>query len=200
MDILSERYKEKNNRMDCKPDSNGEIERYLFLDIDGVLDTNRYCNYLIDQDEDDYDEDGTIFDPEAVENLKIIMDNVPNLKIVISSSWRFKGWKWMNDLWARRKMPGKIFEMTPGLEKVSFYTDFLQLGGSYSVIPYGTRGLEIYEWLRNNAGHNPLTYEYVIIDDNTVDFLLIQKDHLINTNPWDGLTKEVAVKAIEKLL
>ena len=37
------------------------MERYLFLDIDGVLNTIRYSNYLIDHDEDDSDEDGALF-------------------------------------------------------------------------------------------------------------------------------------------
>lgn len=41
-------------------------ERYLFLDIDGVLNTNRYIEYLYNNGNDQYDEYGYFFDPEAV--------------------------------------------------------------------------------------------------------------------------------------
>ena len=36
--------------------------KYLFLDIDGVLNTGRYYDYLIDHHLDAFDEDGAIFD------------------------------------------------------------------------------------------------------------------------------------------
>ena len=67
------------------------MERYLFLDIDGVLNTMRYSDYLTEHDKDDTDEDGALFDPEAVANLETIIKNVPDVKIIISSTWRFKG-------------------------------------------------------------------------------------------------------------
>lgn len=195
---MGKRYMEAYKRSMC-PISGESLERFIFLDIDGVLNTIRYSNYLIDNDCDDTDEDGHLFDPEAVDNLALILNSVPDVKLVISSSWRFKGWKWMNNLWAKRKLPSTIFSMTPGLEKVLFYTDISQQG-SYSVFPYGTRGLEISEWLRINASNNPLLYKYVIIDDDNSDFLLIQKDHLIQTDPRYGITKEIAVRIIELLL
>lgn len=106
----------------------------------------------------------------------------------------------MNRLWVKRNLPGTIYSMIPGLEKVMFALHVPNQSNSYSVYPYGTRGIEIYEWLRLNASKNPLSYRYAIIDDDTCDFLLVQKDYLISTNPWDGITKEVAVKAIELLL
>lgn len=177
-----------------------KLERYLFLDIDGVLNTIRYNKYLYDNGNDDYDEDGYFFDPEAVANLALILESVPETKLVISSSWRFKGWDWMNRLWEKRNLPGTIYSMIPGLEKVMFASHVPGQSNSYSVYPYGSRGIEIYEWLRLNANQNPLSYRYAIIDDDTCDFLLIQKDYLVSTNPWDGITKEVAVKVIELLL
>ena len=198
MNIMGKRYMEAYKRSMC-PISGESLERFIFLDIDGVLNTIRYSNYLIDQDCDDTDEDGHLFDPEAVDNLALILDSVPDVKLVISSSWRFKGWKWMNNLWAKRNLPGTIYSMIPGLEKVLFYTDISQQG-SYSVFPYGTRGLEISEWLRINASNNPLLYKYVIIDDDNSDFLLIQKNHLIQTDPRYGITKEIALRIIELLL
>ena len=81
-------------------------ERYLFLDIDGVLNTNRYIEYLYNNGNNQYDEDGYFFDPEAVANLSFILESVPDTKLIISSSWRFKGWDWMKRLWKKRKLPG----------------------------------------------------------------------------------------------
>ena len=53
MDILNNRYKEALNRK--RHAENEDLQRYLFLDIDGVLNTIRYSDYLIDHDEDEYD-------------------------------------------------------------------------------------------------------------------------------------------------
>lgn len=48
--------------------------KVLFLDIDGVLNSN---------------ESGLEFDPACVSHLNDILAAIPGLKIVISSSWRF---------------------------------------------------------------------------------------------------------------
>ena len=176
----------------------GMIEQYLFLDIDGVLNTMRYSNYLIDHDKDDTDEDGALFDPEAVENLANIIKAIPDVKILISSTWHFKGWEWMKRLWAKRQLPGDIYGFTPSLEFTRF-KDLITEEYSESVYPYGTRGLEIGEWLRINKPENPFLYRYAIIDDED-DFPSMYKDHVVLTNPFDGITKEVATKAIELLM
>ena len=122
--------------------------------LDGVLNTASYSNYLIDHDEDEVDEDGALFDPEAVNNLACIIEKVPDVKIIISSTWRLKGWEWMVRLWKKRKLPGAIYSFTPVLEVVS-YVDIINRKDTTSVYPIGTRGLEINEWLRNNASLNP---------------------------------------------
>lgn len=171
-----------------------KLERYLFLDIDGVLNTNRYNKYLYDNGNDDYDEDGYFFDPEAVANLALILESVPETKLVISSSWRFKGWDWMNRLWEKRQLPGKIYSFTPGLEFTRF-VDIIHQKYSESVYPYGTRGLEIGEWLRLYASKNPMQYKYVILDDCD-DFPSFYKEHVILTDPMQGITKETVIKVI----
>ena len=196
MDILNNRYLEALRRN--KQEGTGELQRYLFLDIDGVLNTIRYSNYLIDHDEDEVDEDGALFDPEAVNNLACIIEKVPDVKIIISSTWRLKGWEWMLRLWKKRKLPGAIYSFTPVLEVVCF-VDKINRKDSTSVYPYGTRALEINEWLRLYAGQNPLSYKYVIIDDFN-DFLVMQQEHVIITNPNWGITKEDVVEALETLL
>ena len=177
---------------------NDEILRYLFLDIDGVLNTARYSNYLIDNNEDDIDEDGALFDPEAVANLTTLVSKIPDLKLIVSSTWRFKGWDWMNNLWMKRNLPGKIFSFTPGLEFTRF-VDIINQKYSESVYPYGTRGLEIGEWLRLYAPQTPMQYKYVIIDDMD-DFPAVYQEHVVLTDSNNGITEETVVKCMEKLL
>lgn len=63
---------------------------YLFLDIDGVLNTGRYSNYLVENGLCETDADGYLFDPEAVQNLEYIIE-ATDAKIVITSTWRLDG-------------------------------------------------------------------------------------------------------------
>jgi hypothetical protein len=196
MDILNNRYLESLRRN--KQDEAGELQRYLFLDIDGVLNTIRYSDYLIDHDEDEIDEDGALFDPEAVNNLACITENVPDLKIIISSTWRLRGWQWMNRLWVKRQLPETIYSFTPVLEVVCF-VDKINRKDTTSVYPIGTRGLEINEWLRNNASLNPFSYKYVILDDDK-DLLLRQQANFIHTDPYYGITKDNVLMALKILL
>ena len=196
MDTLNNRYLEALRRN--RYEEAGEVQRYLFLDIDGVLNTIRYSNFLVDHHEDEVDEDGALFDSEAVNNLACIIENVVDLRIIISSTWRLKGWEWMQRLWKKRKLPGAIYSFTPVLEVVCF-VDKINRKDSTSVYPYGTRALEVNEWLRLYAGQNSLTYKYVILDDVN-DFLVMQQEHVIITDPNFGITKENVLKALEILL
>ena len=196
MDILNKRYKEALQR--SIHDEDRELQRYLFLDIDGVLNTTSYSNYLIDHNEDEVDEDGAIFDPEAVDNLAFIIEKVPDVKIIISSTWRLKGWEWMNNLWMKRELPGSIYSFTPVLDVVCFI-DKMKRRDTTSVYPYGTRALEINEWLRLYASRNPLSYKYVIMDDFN-DFLAMHQEHVIITDPHYGIAKEDAICTLDILL
>lgn len=173
-----------------------EKERYLFLDIDGVLNTMSYAMVAQWRYGSDTDEDGALFDPYAVENLQYIIDSIP-VRIVISSTWRLNGLNWMRWLWEKRCLPGEIYGIVPVLENVHFAN--LEDGtNTSSVIPYGTRGLEINEWLRINPRGSGVSYEYAIIDDCD-DFLTIQSDHIVYTEPETGLTKLIADKVLEIL-
>ena len=198
MNIMHNRYAVKYESSQHKGTDGDRIQRYLFLDIDGVLNTIRYSNYLIDHDEDDTDENGALFDPEAVENLAEIIKYIQDVKIIISSTWRFKGWDWMNRLWEKRQLPGKIYSFTPGLEFTRF-VDIIHQKYSESVYPYGTRGLEVGEWLRLYASQNSMQYKYVILDDCD-DFPSFYQEHIVLTDPIMGITKEIVAKCIESLL
>ena len=104
----------------------------------------------------------------------------------------------MNTLWEKRKLPGYIYSFTPSLEFVRFQ-DLVSREYSESVFPYGTRGLEIGEWLRLNTTNITKQFKYVILDDND-DFPAVFKEHVVLTDPVYGITKDTLIPVIEKLL
>ena len=46
------------------------MDRYLFLDFDGVLNTGNYARQMKREGIDPFDEYGAMFDPEAIANMK----------------------------------------------------------------------------------------------------------------------------------
>ena len=94
-------------------------------------------------------------------------------------------------------MPGEIYGVTPALDELFFKS----LDGgrdTFSVIPYGTRGLEISEWLRTHHKNHKIPYAYAILDDGD-DFLLTQSEHVVITEPETGITQELAERVVEIL-
>ena len=63
------------------------IEKYLFLDFDGVLNTSRYAKQLRKEGIDPFDEFGAMFDPDAISNLRNIVEQT-GCKIRGGRSWR----------------------------------------------------------------------------------------------------------------
>ena len=63
------------------------MKKIIFLDFDGVLNTEHYQNYLMYQRQPWQDKHGAFFDPEAVRQLKRIVD-ITKADIVIESSWK----------------------------------------------------------------------------------------------------------------
>ena len=169
--------------------------KYLFLDLDGVLNTWQYSNHLINNGLSEFDENGSLFDPKAVENLQCIIDST-NAKIVLSSTWRFDGIQSMNKLWKDRNIPGELIGTTPHLTTV--YFENVDSNETWQKHPIGSRGMEIDEWLRLNTNQKLEPFTYAILDDED-DFLLHQMEHIVLTDPMKGITKEVADKVISIL-
>lgn len=166
--------------------------KFLFLDIDGVLNTGCYQESLMGSGQSFIDEDGALFDPNAVENLRTIIDKT-SAKIVLTSTWRMNGIDVMREMWERRKMPSYIYGITP--HSITRFAD-IDTHNEWSKHVTGCRGMEVNEWLqRNTKGSNA----YAILDDEN-DFLMCQANHIVLTNPYDGLTKEIAERVTEKLL
>lgn len=164
------------------------MDKYLFLDFDGVLNTEFYQDPLISKGGHWRDEHGPLFDPQAVEQLKRIID-ATHADIVIESSWKDLGPEAMQDMWAARHLPGRVIDITPSVVSASWSLDDNGLDTRQS------KGIEIDFWLFENATRDA---RYVIIDDEYV-ILDSQLPHFILTNPFDGITDLLADRAVALL-
>ncbi|MBR4829103.1 MAG: hypothetical protein IKZ92_04800 [Muribaculaceae bacterium] len=168
------------------------IDKFLFLDFDGVLNTLRYAKMLRKDGIDLYDEYGAMFDPNTTSNLKSIIEQT-NCKIVLSTSWRNEGLLRMRSLWKDRNLPGEIFSMTPILLSTTYQDS--QNGEMFCIPELNAKALEINAWLQQYTTNS---FNYVIIDDENV-FFQNQQEHLVLTNEYDGLTVDKANRAIKIL-
>lgn len=166
------------------------MSKILFLDIDGVLNTERQHDRCVEEGAAFVDNFGYAFDPVAIANLKKIMDET-EAGIVISSSWKFWGFSTMQKLWASRDLPGKVLDVTPNNVSdellLSVDLDLMELPAS--------KGSEIKEWLSTSG--QDVTH-YAILDD-VPDMLPEQQSHFVQTDPRVGITKDDAERIIEML-
>lgn len=150
------------------------MNRYVFLDIDGVLNSERtvyaykrliYAGMMKDKLSGNAPPN-PYFDPVAV-NLLRYAQEITEFKIVISSSWRY------------------TFN-TDDFHKLFDYYDWDTRNVIIGATGFenGSRGKQIKCWL-DNYGKFP--YEYVILDDST-DMLDEQKDFFIETDFIDGFS------------
>lgn len=154
--------------------------KVIFLDIDGVLNTEVFIRILHSEglQERIRDEYGHRFDPMAVDMFKWIIEET-GAKIVISSTWRMSGLLIMQEMWGKRNLPGEVIGITPNHMRRTGST--LQ------------RGKEIQEWLDCNP-----VQSYVIIDDDS-DMESHQLPYFVQTDFQYGLTYEKAVKCVDIL-
>ena len=165
------------------------MNKIIFLDFDGVLNTEYYQNYLMYQGKPWRDEYGALFDPKCVRWLKRIIDET-EADIVIESSWKYLGLVAMQELWEERDLPGKVIGITD-----SYASDKWLLNANLDDIDPAMghcKGIEIASWLADNTRNG---VNYVIIDDEYV-CLESQVCYFVLTNPHDGITKDIADRVI----
>lgn len=158
-----------------------DVEKYLFLDFDGVLNTGNYQKCMKKEGIDAYDEYGPMFDPQTVEYLRQIIDKT-GCKVVISSTWRNEGIARMKQMWKDRGMPGEIYSMTPILLSTTFQ-DAMN-GELLSAPTKQAKALEIDMWLQKHASKDA---RYVILDDEKIFIGEDYYNHMIEVNDQEGI-------------
>lgn len=168
----------------------GIFDKIIFLDIDGVLNTDIYKNAVIE--------------PEMVRNLKYIVEET-NAQIVLSSSWKSGYYQTKFEQLKDERINLLIEELKRiglSISGLTPFTDVLRGGAN--------RPFEIKKWLERF----PTVESFVILDDQTHWYWNWLKEHVVTTITkvetkdidgnicFDckyGLTKEHAQKAIDIL-
>lgn len=165
--------------------------KIIFLDFDGVLNTEYYQGLLEYQGKPWQDEYGAFFDPKSVKQLKKIID-ATDADIVVESSWKYLGLYAMKELWDVRNLPGRVIDITPlsvsDEHLININLDYLDT----SIL--NCKGIEIASWLAEQTED----IRYVIIYDEYV-ILNSQLPHSRLTNSYEGITEEQANQAISIL-
>lgn len=158
------------------------IEKYLFLDFDGVLNTGNFQKRMKKEGIDAYDEYGPVFDPQAVDYLRQIIERT-GCKVVVSSTWRNEGIERMKQMWNDRSMPGSIYSMTPILLSTTFQN---AMNGEIMSAPTKlAKALEIELWLQEYTSKDA---QYVIVDDEYIHLGDEDYIHMLKTDDQIGLS------------
>lgn len=180
--------------------------KIIFLDIDGVLNTNRYVKYQVENKMVTHGQAGHYnFDPETMKNLQSLTLDF-DAHIVISSTWRifldnFDVWKTTGDCGNKYKdwpalvrnlreynIEDRLIGVTKRLNPKYSVEESLKLFGSESV----PRGAEIKLWLKENKHLNVTSF--VILDDDS-DMMELTDTHLAKCKNYYGFIEEPYNKA-----
>jgi len=152
--------------------------RVIFLDFDGVINSEQSSTFWHNKrDQEKWENEmyssweGTLFEylahefcPIALSNVEELVRRVPDVKIVVSSTWRLG--HTVDDLKKILKhaklVADAIIDVTPAFRD-------------------GPRGNEIKDWL----DRHPEVTNYVIIDDDR-DMLEEQQENFVNTSSLHG--------------
>ena len=145
--------------------------KIIFLDVDGVLNSAKFAQKMFKEEGVRiYAED--ILDGHALSLLADIVKNT-GAKIVVSSSWR--------------RIPESIQNLKDWLAKYGMEVyDSTPSTGMY-------RGDDITAWFNRHPGE----HQYAILDDDSD--MTVHKSHLVQTEFYTGLTRELADRCIELL-
>ena len=154
------------------------MKKVIFLDFDGVMDTEYYDQILISEGKPINDEYGIVFDPNSIRNLKRIVDET-YADIVVTSTWKYEmSYADILDMWKARELPGFVTDVTPNIPGCR------------------CRGDEIDAWLQDCKDE----CQYVILDDlGAENFHTHQIPWLLVVNPYYGIDDIIADRAISLL-
>jgi hypothetical protein len=159
------------------------ITKTIFLDIDGVLNSQLYL--VSTRSEGAVRSFNDDIDPVAVGFLNGLCRDT-NAKVVISSTWRLnRTLEEMSDILVSRGFAGELVGMTPDMRKGKYGDCIL-------------RGNEILAWIKENRlliGADYYDYKHYVIFDDDSDMLLWQNENYFRVDPYVGLTPNVCYRA-----
>lgn len=159
----------------------------IFLDIDGVLNMygSSYRTFMKPY--------GQHIEPHLAQRLNYICENVKDLKIVISSSWRND----MGDLQKQIEEQGfKYWNLV--IDKTPFPYSGKQKEDKTYNIELQYRGQQIGKWLHKNQ----FKEKFLVIDDETTDICgeycdLIHKSNVYKVDGSEGLLHKDVMEIIK---
>jgi hypothetical protein len=142
--------------------------KVLFLDFDGVLNSESYFRHLKNTDKPIKEQKEALC-PMLIGNLIALMEAVPDMKIVISSTWRC----YFPLPWLQATLGGYGVDQTRIID-----TTDPKMDRSWGF----SRGECIQAWL----SQHPEVTQYAVVDDDP-DMEEV-KHRFVKTSMWDGLT------------
>ena len=153
--------------------------RVIFLDFDGVLNTERYLRERDPRTQ-------SILDEAKLTLLRRIVEETGAM-IVLSTSWR-RHWDPDSVRWDATWKPCGEALRNHGLTVYDRTPDYEDHSGN-------NRDREVRDWLTAHKGE---VESFVILDDVRMGWEELS-ERLVNTNPYRGLTEEMANEAVQHL-
>lgn len=158
------------------------MTKYLFLDIDGVLNSEDWNKYYQENNLKYHPEIDPDIDTRAIKRINKLI-NVTSSKIILSSSWRF----YLSETIHRLRNSGLEYPISDIIQGEEYIYDFNNTSN------HPTRGDLIEIFLKEHPCDN-----YVILDDIN-DMTEKQQTHLVQTDFEHGFTEEDLTKTIRIL-
>ena len=157
--------------------------KYVFLDLDGVVNSRDWDRYYRDKNLKYNPEIDPDIDFRAINRINKLIDST-SAKIILSSSWRF----YLSETINRLRNSGLKYQIKDIIKGEECIYD-----ENWPEINHPTRGDLIENFIIENPCDN-----YVILDDNN-DMTNEQQSHLVKTSMEYGFTDKDLEKAISIL-
>ena len=168
------------------------MERYIILDIDGVMCSNGFSGKIPFPKKDEAHRE--LFYPAAVEALKKIINAYPDIKIILLSSWtrHYQTSESFNELLIRRALsPACILvDYNPDIRRGCYLTTTLN-GIYHPEYSFDAEGIRTVITEKE--------FSYCILDNSFSEYNYCQKDNLVEVRTAKCLTDADAEQAIEIL-